>query len=154
MNDLMICLATVLLSALSVRAQKDIRCYSCTTMDAEQLLQDVQTDRALRSGVRSQVCDNGVCMKMWFQQKDGKNSVLQEPQMFGEAAYRTLESKSDLIAREYPVRRVTWKCARATVTSAIPPHSNYHSSPLSSSCHGSFSDSSLPTHINHIPHSA
>ncbi|GMR60312.1 hypothetical protein PMAYCL1PPCAC_30507, partial [Pristionchus mayeri] len=79
---------------------KDIRCYSCTTMDAEQLLQDVQdpnwrrwlenvryvphtndcndpflTDRALRSGVRSQVCDNGVCMKMWFQQKDGTANV-------------------------------------------------------------------------------
>ncbi|KAE9550740.1 hypothetical protein FO519_006041 [Halicephalobus sp. NKZ332] len=27
---------------------------------------------ALRSGVRSQECENGVCMKMWFREKNGK----------------------------------------------------------------------------------
>ncbi|VDD96405.1 unnamed protein product [Enterobius vermicularis] len=27
---------------------------------------------ALRSGVKSQECDNGVCMKMWFKEKQGK----------------------------------------------------------------------------------
>uniref|UniRef100_A0A0N5AKK9 UPAR/Ly6 domain-containing protein qvr n=1 Tax=Syphacia muris TaxID=451379 RepID=A0A0N5AKK9_9BILA len=79
-----------------------IRCYSCTTMDADQLLNDVQDpnwrrwlenlryvpqtehcndyfrvipELALRSGVKSQECDNGVCMKMWFKEKQGKSQV-------------------------------------------------------------------------------
>lgn len=31
---------------------------------------------ALRSGVKSQECDNGVCMKMWFKEKQGKRCLL------------------------------------------------------------------------------
>uniref|UniRef100_A0A914X0J0 UPAR/Ly6 domain-containing protein qvr n=1 Tax=Plectus sambesii TaxID=2011161 RepID=A0A914X0J0_9BILA len=69
-------------------------------MDADRLLNDVQdanwrrwlenvrfvpkTDQcndaflpeaALRSGVRSQECEDGVCMKMWFKEKNGNSQV-------------------------------------------------------------------------------
>uniref|UniRef100_A0AC34PWD1 Protein quiver n=1 Tax=Panagrolaimus sp. JU765 TaxID=591449 RepID=A0AC34PWD1_9BILA len=79
---------------------RTIRCYSCTTMDADRLLSDVQDQNwrrwlenvrfvpnteecndnfapeiALRSGVRSQECENGVCMKMWFREKNGNSQV-------------------------------------------------------------------------------
>ncbi|TMS36273.1 hypothetical protein L596_003475 [Steinernema carpocapsae] len=79
---------------------RTIRCYSCTTMEADRLLEDVQdpnwrqwldnvryvphTDAcnddfvpeyAIRSGVRSQECENGVCMKMWFKEKNGNSQV-------------------------------------------------------------------------------
>ncbi|GMT36678.1 hypothetical protein PFISCL1PPCAC_27975, partial [Pristionchus fissidentatus] len=136
-------IATVLLSVVAVRAQKDTRCYSCTTMNAEQLLMDVQTDRALRSGVRSQVCDNGVCMKMWFQQKDGNAIIIQARQMCGGVAFLKHERKFDRIAREYPVPKVTWKCASATVISATLHLFNYRLPPPSySPCHGFSSRSS------------
>uniref|UniRef100_A0A1I7Z433 UPAR/Ly6 domain-containing protein qvr n=1 Tax=Steinernema glaseri TaxID=37863 RepID=A0A1I7Z433_9BILA len=93
---------TALLSlSLQVRAElRTIRCYSCTTMDADRLLEDVQDPNwrqwldnvrfvpntkacnddfvqahAIRSGVRSQECENGVCMKMWFKEKNGNSQV-------------------------------------------------------------------------------
>ncbi|CAJ0564968.1 unnamed protein product, partial [Mesorhabditis spiculigera] len=78
----------------------DIRCYSCTSMEAEQLLNDVtdpnwrrwlenvrnvpytetckdyfQVDRAIRSGVKNQNCEDGACMKMWFQEVNGASHV-------------------------------------------------------------------------------
>uniref|UniRef100_A0AC35G3X6 Uncharacterized protein n=1 Tax=Panagrolaimus sp. PS1159 TaxID=55785 RepID=A0AC35G3X6_9BILA len=69
-------------------------------MDADRLLSDVQDQNwrrwlenvrfvpnteecndnfapevALRSGVRSQECIDGVCMKMWFKEKNGNSQV-------------------------------------------------------------------------------
>ncbi|KAK0396637.1 hypothetical protein QR680_001796 [Steinernema hermaphroditum] len=94
--------ATVLFSLfLQVSGElRTIRCYSCTTMDADRLLDDVQDpnwrqwldnvrfvpntdacndnflpEHAIRSGVRSQECENGVCMKMWFKEKNGNSQV-------------------------------------------------------------------------------
>uniref|UniRef100_A0A915EPT6 UPAR/Ly6 domain-containing protein qvr n=1 Tax=Ditylenchus dipsaci TaxID=166011 RepID=A0A915EPT6_9BILA len=77
-----------------------IRCYSCTTLNADRLLSDVQdlnwkrwlenvryvsrTEQcndyfepidALRSGVRSQECEDGVCLKMWFREAQGSAQV-------------------------------------------------------------------------------
>ncbi|CEF70914.1 Hypothetical protein SRAE_X000024400 [Strongyloides ratti] len=67
----------------------NIRCYSCTSLDGEKLLNDIKDynwhkwmeniryvpytdgcsdtftpDIALRSGAKSQECENGICMKM------------------------------------------------------------------------------------------
>ncbi|KAI1725420.1 hypothetical protein DdX_02078 [Ditylenchus destructor] len=58
--------------------QHAIRCYSCTTLNADRLLSDVTDNNwkrwlenpviALRSGVQSQECEDGVCLKMWFKE--------------------------------------------------------------------------------------
>uniref|UniRef100_A0A0M3HND8 Zf-RVT domain-containing protein n=1 Tax=Ascaris lumbricoides TaxID=6252 RepID=A0A0M3HND8_ASCLU len=77
-----------------------IRCYACTTMNVDRLLSDVydatwrrwlanvrfvpksqqcddffEPELALRSGVRNQACNNGVCMKMWFKGNKGNNHI-------------------------------------------------------------------------------
>lgn len=71
-------------------------CYSCTTLDADQLLREVsdpdwqqwltrvrnvpKTDacgnkfdgeQALLNGVQAQSCPGGICMKLWFKEKNG-----------------------------------------------------------------------------------
>ncbi|CAI2358234.1 unnamed protein product [Caenorhabditis sp. 36 PRJEB53466] len=82
-----------------LRAQ-DIRCYACTTIDANAMLSEIsdpnwlrwlenvryvpfsqkcidsfEVDLALRDGVRSSECGQGVCMKMIFQEKNGISHV-------------------------------------------------------------------------------
>uniref|UniRef100_A0A914E770 Uncharacterized protein n=1 Tax=Acrobeloides nanus TaxID=290746 RepID=A0A914E770_9BILA len=53
---------------------------------------------ALRDGVRSQECENGVCMKMWFKERNGNSQIV----------------------RVSLLVRVIWKSARVIVISAIP----------------------------------
>ncbi|PIC20856.1 hypothetical protein B9Z55_025903 [Caenorhabditis nigoni] len=85
---------------LSVAKSQDIRCYACTTIDANAMLSEIsdpnwlrwlenvryvpfsqkcidyfEVDQALRDGVRSNECSNGVCMKMIFQEKSGISHV-------------------------------------------------------------------------------
>lgn len=72
-------------------------CYSCTTLDADQLLREVSDpdwqqwltrvrnvpktdscgikfdgDTALLNGAQSQQCQGGICMKLWFKERNGK----------------------------------------------------------------------------------
>uniref|UniRef100_A0A0K0DYZ6 UPAR/Ly6 domain-containing protein qvr n=1 Tax=Strongyloides stercoralis TaxID=6248 RepID=A0A0K0DYZ6_STRER len=78
----------------------NIRCYSCTSLDGEKLLNDIKDfnwhkwmeniryapftdgcsdtftpDVALRSGAKSQECENGICMKMELTQVNGTSNV-------------------------------------------------------------------------------
>ncbi|CAI79224.1 UPAR/Ly6 domain-containing protein qvr [Caenorhabditis elegans] len=87
-------------SLITVVKSQDIRCYACTTIDANAMLSEIsdpnwlrwlenvryvpfsqkcidyfEVDQALRDGVRSNECSNGVCMKMIFQEKSGINHV-------------------------------------------------------------------------------
>ncbi|CAL2051533.1 unnamed protein product [Caenorhabditis brenneri] len=89
-----------ILSLLSAVQTQDIRCYACTTIDANAMLSEIsdpnwlrwlenvryvpfsqkcidyfEVDQALRDGVRSNECSNGVCMKMIFQEKNGISHV-------------------------------------------------------------------------------
>uniref|UniRef100_A0A0N5A3Q9 UPAR/Ly6 domain-containing protein qvr n=1 Tax=Parastrongyloides trichosuri TaxID=131310 RepID=A0A0N5A3Q9_PARTI len=79
---------------------RNIRCYSCTSLDAEKILKDVQdynwhkwienmryvpntegcsdefaADIALRSGARSQECEAGLCMKLSLAHINGTAKV-------------------------------------------------------------------------------
>ncbi|VDM47226.1 unnamed protein product [Toxocara canis] len=98
-----------------------IMCYTCTTIDADRLLSDLYDatwrrwlqnvrfvpktqqcddffvpELALRSGTRSHACDDGVCMKMWFKEISGPETVT-----FGGVVYQMLTNMSDPIVRGY-----------------------------------------------------
>ncbi|CAI5455751.1 unnamed protein product [Caenorhabditis angaria] len=85
---------------ISKVSSQDIRCYACTTIDANAMLSEIsdpnwlrwlenvryvqfsqqcadyfEVDLALRDGVKSTECSNGVCMKMIFQERNGVSHV-------------------------------------------------------------------------------
>ncbi|KAF1749158.1 hypothetical protein GCK72_025625 [Caenorhabditis remanei] len=95
-----ILLFAFIFTVISDVKSQDIRCYACTTIDANAMLSEIsdpnwlrwlenvryvpfsqkcidyfEVDQALRDGVRSNECSNGVCMKMIFQEKNGINHV-------------------------------------------------------------------------------